>query len=304
MEYLTFNNVVMGVVALFGLIVFLSSWFTVDTQNVAVIQRFGKYVRCCQSGLNFKLPIIEQVAGWLTYRRQQSLLEVETKTEDNVFVKIHVVVQYSIIPKREYDAFYALQDTVGQIKAYVFDAVRARVPRMTLDKAFEAKDEIAHAVEHELSEAMASFGYRIEKALVTDINPDEKVKHSMNEINAAQRLRVAASENAQAAYIMKVKEAEAEAESKKLQGKGIADQRKAIIEGLKTSVHDFKEAVEGSTAKDIMTLVLMTQYFDTLHAIGAQSKTNTLIVPHSPGVLGDISSQIRDSILQSEAVKH
>lgn len=303
MEYLTFNTIAGAVVGLFGIIVFLSSWFTVSTQNVAIIQRFGKFVRICQPGLNFKLPLIERIAGWRSYRRMQGMLEVETKTEDNVFVKIHVAVQYSMIPTKEYESFYMLDNVYEQLKAYVYDAVRARVPKMKLDKAFEAKDEIAHAVENELTEAMAKFGYKIEKALVTDIQPAENVKHAMNEINAAERMREAAVANAQAAYIKTVREAEAGAEAKKLEGIGIAGERSAIINGLKASVHDFQAAVDGCTAKDVMLMILMTQYFDALRAIGANSKSNTLVVPHSPGALGDIAAQLTTAILQSDKAK-
>ena len=187
-----------------------------------------------------------------------------------------------------------------QITAFVFDVVRARVPRIKLDDVFEKKDEVADAVKNELSHVMYDFGYAIVKALVTDINPDKKVKAAMNEINAAQRMRVAATEKGEAERILKVKSAEAEAQSKALQGKGIADQRRAIVEGLRESVDEFQKSVPGATAQDVMNLVLMTQYFDTLKEIGASSQTNTILIPHSPGNIADPSAQMRNAMMTAD----
>ena len=211
-------------------------------------------------------------------------------------------VQYHVLPDKVYEAFYKLSDPTTQITAYVFDSVRARVPRMKLDDVFEKKDEIADAVRDELSHVMEGFGYGIVKALVTDIDPDHKVKEAMNEINAAQRLRVAATEKGEAERILKVKAAEAEAQSKALQGKGIADQRKAIVEGLRESVDTFQKSVPGATAHDVMSLVLMTQYFDTLKEIGMTARTNTILIPHSPGHMSDLTEQIRNAMMTAEQV--
>jgi regulator of protease activity HflC (stomatin/prohibitin superfamily) len=210
-----------------------------------------------------------------------------------------VAVQYNVLADKVYDAFYRLDDPVNQIKAFVFDVVRARVPRMKLDDVFEKKDEVAGAVKTELSQVMDDFGYGIVKTLVTDIDPDTMVKAAMNEINAAQRMRVAASEKGEAEKIIQVKAADAEA--KALSGKGIADQRRAIIDGLRESVDDFQRTVEGTTASDVMNLILMTQYFDTLKDLGDASKTNTILIPHSPGALGDLASQMRDSVITANA---
>lgn len=226
-------------------------------------------------------------------------MEVETKTQDNVFIRVMVAVQYNVLADKVYDAFYRLDDPVNQIKAFVFDVVRARVPRMKLDDVFEKKDEVAGAVKTELSQVMDDFGYGIVKTLVTDIDPDTMVKAAMNEINAAQRMRVAASEKGEAEKIIQVKAADAEA--KALSGKGIADQRRAIIDGLRESVDDFQRTVEGTTASDVMNLILMTQYFDTLKDLGDASKTNTVLIPHSPGALGDLASQMRDSVITANA---
>jgi regulator of protease activity HflC (stomatin/prohibitin superfamily) len=212
-------------------------------------------------------------------------------------LSIVVSVQYFVQAEKAYEAFYKLNDAQKQITSFVFDVVRARVPKIKLDDVFDKKDEIADAVKNELSETMDDFGYGILKALVTDIDPDNKVKESMNEINAAQRLRVAATEKGEADRILKVKAAEAEAQSKALQGKGIADQRKAIVDGLKTSVSEFQDSVKGSSAQDVMQLVLMTQYFDTLKELGNASRTNTILIPHSPGTLTDLASQIRNAMI-------
>jgi regulator of protease activity HflC (stomatin/prohibitin superfamily) len=292
-----------GLGGIIGLIVLLGTFFTVEQQTAAIVARFGKFVRIAEAGLNFKVPLIEGVVKTVSYKVHQLDVKVETKTADNVFVHCMVSVQYNIIPEKTYDAVYKLRDPDSQITSYVFDTVRAQVPKITLDQVFENKDEIAKAVKSELTEVMDDFGYNIVKALITDIDPDTKVKESMNEINAAQRMRAAAAEKAEAQYVMKVKEAEAEAKAKELQGKGIANQRKAIVEGLKMSVDDFQKAVEGANAKDVMALVLMTQYFDTLKDIGATAKSNTIMMPHSPGALGDLSQQIMSAMVVSEKSK-
>jgi regulator of protease activity HflC (stomatin/prohibitin superfamily) len=289
-------------IVLFVLFLIFSLIFTVEQQTVAVIETFGKFSRIASAGLNFKIPLIQKIAGKLSLRVLQLNIQAETKTEDNVFVHMLVSVQYFVIPEKVYDAFYKLADPQKQINSYVFDVVRARVPKIKLDDLFEKKDEIAQAVKEELNETMNSFGFQILNALVTDIEPNAKVKESMNEINAAQRLRVAASEKGEADRILKVKAAEAEAQSKALQGKGIADQRKAIIEGLKESVEDFQSAITESTAQDVMNLVLLTQYFDTLKELGQTSKTNTILLPHSPAGMTDVADQIRNAMITANEV--
>lgn len=271
--------------------------FIVKQQTVAVVERFGKFTRIATSGLQFKIPVIDNISGRLSLRVKQLDVRAETKTLDNVFVHVIVSVQFYVIPEKVYDAFYKLLNAEVQINSYVFDVVRARVPSIKLDDLFEKKDEIATAVKNELNETMTGFGFNILNALVTDIEPDKKVKEAMNEINAAQRLRVAATEKGEADRILKVKAAEADAQSKALQGKGIADQRKAIIEGLKESVEEFQKGVEGSTSQDVMNLVLLTQYFDTLKEVGQNSATNTILIPHSPGGLNDLAAQVRDAII-------
>lgn len=283
-------------------IIFFGGLFIVRQQTSAIVERFGKFKRIASAGLNFKIPIIDRIAGRLSLRIQQLDVRIETKTKDNVFVVCVVSVQYYVLPDKVVDAFYKLQNPQEQITAFVFDTVRARVPSIILDDVFEKKDDIAQAVKSELDAVMDDFGYGIIKALVTDIDPDAKVKSSMNEINAAQRLREAAIQQAEADKIRVVKAAEGEAESKALQGKGIADQRKAIIDGLKQSVENFQSSVAGTNAQDVMNLVLMTQYFDTLKDIGLSSKSNTILIPHSPGGMGDISEQMRNAIITANEV--
>jgi regulator of protease activity HflC (stomatin/prohibitin superfamily) len=285
---------------LFALATLLKGLYTVDTAQAAVIQRFGKFVRVAGPGLNFKTPWFEQVAGRVNLRVQQFKVEVETKTLDNVFVKVLVSVQYQVIQAKVYQAYYKLQSPGDQITSYVFDSVRSNVPKMKLDDVFEKKDDIADAVKRELTTVMDDFGYSIIKALVTDVDPDPKVKSAMNDINAAQREQVASQARGEAEKILKVKQAEAEAESKALQGKGIADQRRAIIDGLRESVEAFKQSVEGATAKDVMALVLMTQYFDTLKEIGASDRSNTIFMPNSPAAMGDYLHQIMSVVTGNE----
>ncbi len=278
------------------------TFFTVAQQTFKVVERFGKFNKICTPGLNIKIPFIDWVAGKDTFRIQQLDVPVETKTKDNVFVNVKVSVQYHIIKEKAYEAFYKLESPEPQITSYVFDVVRANVPTLDLDDVFEKKEEIASAIKRELKETMDDFGYLIVQALVTDIDPDAKVKESMNEINAQRRLRIAAAEKGEADKILRVKEAEAEAESKKLQGEGIAEQRKAIVDGLKDSVEAFSQAVEGSTAQDVMSLVLMTQYFDMLKDVGGSSQSNVIMIPSSPGGMDGISQEIIKAITASSKI--
>jgi regulator of protease activity HflC (stomatin/prohibitin superfamily) len=293
----------LGVVALFFLIVFLSSFFTVNTAETAVITRFGKFLRIAQPGLNWKVPFFDTVAGVVSLRVNQISLTMETKTKDNVFVTIPISVQNRVRPEKVYDAYYKLSDPVAQIKSYVEQVILGHVPGMTLDEVFASQSSIAAAVKQELDADMATFGFEIVNVLVTDIVPDAKVKSAMNDINAAQREQVAANARGEAEKILVVKRAEAEAESKALQGQGIANQRKAIIEGLQNSVEEFQKAVNDASSKDVMQLVLVTQYFDTLKSIGESDKTNTLFLSHSPGAVKEVSDQILESMLGASKAK-
>lgn len=295
---------VMAVTGVFGILTVIFSFFTIDQQTAAVIQRFGKFVRVATSGLNFKIPWIDWVEESINLRVQQLNVEVETKTEDDVFVNLIVSVQYFVMPGKVYEAFYRLDDPTKQITSFVFDVVRAKVPEIKLDEVFVKKDEIADAVKGQLAQVMDDFGYGIMSALVTDIDPDEKVKESMNEINAAQRLRMASTEKGEAERILKVKAAEAEAQSMALQGKGIADQRRAIVDGLRESIAEFGKAVPGATAHDVMNFVMMTRYFDTLKEVAASSQNNTILIPHSPGALSDLSAQMRNAMITADQVTH
>src|ERR1700678_1581481 len=294
---------------IFGLLIFIilvavfGSFFTVSTAQVAVITRFGKFRRVAEPGLNWKWPIIDKVAGRVSLRVNQINLTMETKTKDNVFVTIPISVQNRVRPEKAYDAFYKLSNPMAQIKSYVEQVILGHVPGMTLDEVFATQSSIAAAVKQELDADMATFGYEIVNVLVTDIVPDSKVKSAMNDINAAQREQVAANARGEAEKILVVKKAEAEAESKALQGQGIANQRKAIIEGLQVSVEQFQKAVEGATSKEVMQLVLVTQYFDTLKSISESDKTNTLFLSHSPAAVSEVSDQILKSMLVANAVK-
>jgi len=295
--------ILLAVVGLIALSLVLGSFFTVSTAQVAVITRFGKFLRVADAGLNWKTPYFDSVAGLVSLRVNQITLTMETKTKDNVFVTIPISVQNRVRPEKVYDAFYKLSDPVAQIKSYVEQVILGHVPGMTLDEVFASQSSIAAAVKLELDADMATFGYEIVNVLVTDIVPDEKVKSAMNDINAAQREQVAANARGEAEKILVVKKAEAEAESKALQGQGIANQRKAIIEGLQVSVEQFQKAVEGASSKEVMQLVLVTQYFDTLKSIGENDKTNTLFLSHSPAAVKDVADQILQSMVIADRSK-
>jgi regulator of protease activity HflC (stomatin/prohibitin superfamily) len=286
-----FALVAFAVVAIFLLVTVLKTMYTVRTYSAGVVERFGKFNRVARPGLQFLLPWCETVR-MVDLQVRQAVVNVETKTKDNVFVTIPVSVQYQVVEAKVFDAYYKLSNPQSQIESYVFNSILGHVPTLTLDEAFEQQQQISAAVKKDLDDVMDNFGYNILRALVTDIVPDAKVKAAMNDINAAQREQIAAQARGEADKILKVKQAEAEAESKALQGDGVARQRQAIIKGLQESVEAFKGAVEGSTAQDVMAMVLMTQYFDTLREVGTSGKSSTVFLPSSPGQVHDLMTQI------------
>ena len=265
---------------LFIVLVLFGTIFIVKQQSAAVVERFGKFVSTRHSGLQIKIPIVDRVAGRLSLRIQQLDVVVETKTKDDVFVKVKVSVQYKVIKDKVYDAFYKLDFPQDQITSYVFDVVRAEVPKMILDDVFEKKDDIAIAVKGELNEAMKNYGFDIIKTLVTDIDPDAQVKESMNRINASEREKVAAQFEGDAQRILIVERAKAEAESKRLQGQGIADQRREIARGLEDSVKVLNNVDINS--QEASALIVVTQHYDTLQSVGSASNSNLILMPNSP----------------------
>lgn len=299
-----FNALIAEALAAVGVIILLvmilsSCLFVVHQQTKEVIERLGRFHRLANPGLNFKWPIIDKRVWTVALRVQQLVVTVETKTKDNVFVKVPVAVQYRAIPERAADTYYQLTEDQKQLTSYVLDVVRAKVPTLELDEVFEKKDDIAAAVKGHLDETMKTFGWEVLSALVTDVDPAENVKAAMNEIQAQSRLQVAAQAKGEANKILTVKNAEAEAESKRLQGEGIANQRKAIVEGLRESVKQFQDAT-GVNATDVLRLVLLTQYFDTLKEIGVSAGAKVIMLPHAPGGMADIADQITKSIISGE----
>ena len=267
---------------LFGLgaLIIFTGFFVVKQQSAAIVERFGKFLSIRQSGLHFKIPLIDRISGRISLRILQLDVIVETKTKDDVFVKLKVSVQYKIIQEKVYDAFYKLDYPQDQITSYVFDVVRAVVPKMKLDDVFEKKNEIADAVKGELNDAMINYGYDIIKALVTDIDPDAEVKAAMNKINAAERKKVAAQYEGDAERILIVEKAKAEAQSKRLQGQGIADQRREIARGLEESVDVLNNV--GINSQEASALIVVTQHYDTLQSIGGETNSNLILLPNSP----------------------
>ena len=300
MDYQTpFTIITIAIAAIIVLSMFKSSFFVVHQQTKEVVERLGKFHHLANPGLNFKWPVIDKRVWKVELRVQQLIVTVETKTKDNVFVKVPVAVQYRAIPDRAADTYYQLSDDQKQLTSYVLDVVRARVPTLNLDEVFEKKDDIAAAVKEHLDETMKNFGWEVLGALVTDVDPAENVKAAMNDIQAQTRLQVAAQAKGEANKILTVKNAEAEAESKRLQGEGIANQRKAIVEGLRESVKQFQEAT-GVNAGDVLRLVLMTQYFDTMKEIGVSSGSKVIMMPHTPAGMTDIADQLTKSIITGE----
>ena len=283
-----------------ALVIFISSFFTVKQQTAAVIERFGKFESIRHSGLRVKIPLVDRIAGKLSLKIQQLDVIVETKTLDDVFVRLKVSVQYMVIKDKVYDAFYKLDYPHEQITSYVFDVVRAEVPKMKLDDVFVKKDDIAIAVKTELNDAMVEYGYDIIKTLVTDIDPDSQVKAAMNRINAAEREKIAAQYEGDAARILIVEKAKAEAESKRLQGQGIADQRREIARGLEESVEVLNRV--GINSQEASALIVVTQHYDTLQAIGEETNSNLILLPNSPQAGSDMLNNMVASFVASNQI--
>lgn len=279
------------IIAVIGVLIF-KSIVIVKEQSSAVIERLGKFNKICDSGLHIIIPFIDKKVDIVNLRVQQLDVGVETKTMDDVFVNLKVSVQFKVTREKVKDAYYSLDNARGQIASYVFDDVRAEVPKLELDDVFAKKDDIAKAVRINIAEIMEEFGYTIIKTLITDIDPDHKVKESMNRINAAKRDKEAAMEVAAAKKITIIAEAEAEAESKRLSGEGIARQRLEIVRGFKESVEDFQKTLKNVSHEEVMQFVLLTQYFDTINNVGSNSKNTSILIPHSPGAMKDFQNQI------------
>ena len=293
------------IIIFLSLVVLFAAFFMVKQQTAAIIERFGKFQSIRHSGLQIKIPLIDRVAGRLSLKIQQLDVIVETKTLDDVFVRLKVSVQYKVIRDKVYDAFYKLDYPHDQITSYVFDVVRAEVPKMKLDDVFVKKDDIALAVKAELNDAMSDYGFDIIKTLVTDIDPDEQVKAAMNRINASEREKIAAQFEGDAQRILIVEKAKAEAESKRLQGQGIADQRREIARGLEESVEVLNKV--GINSQEASALIVVTQHYDTLQSIGEETNSNLILLPNSPqagsNMLNDMVASFTASNQISEAMK-
>jgi regulator of protease activity HflC (stomatin/prohibitin superfamily) len=271
----------------------------VSTSEVVVVERLGKFDRMLPAGLGIVCCPCEQSAGSVSFRVQQLDVRVETKSKDNVFLTAVVSIQYQVIREKVYQAFYSLTNTQQQITAHVYDVMRSQLPTMDLDTIFETKEELAVAVKNALTETMNDYGYQILQALITDIDPDNRVKQAMNEINSAKRLKYAVAEKAEGQKILQVKSAEAEAEAKYLSGVGVAKQRKAIVDGLRTSIVDFSDGVKGASSKDVMDLLLLTQYFDCVRDVGSAKHCKTTFVPSG----NSAGAGMRNSLLVADAAK-
>jgi regulator of protease activity HflC (stomatin/prohibitin superfamily) len=275
--------------------------FTVKQQTTAIVERFGKFQTIRQSGLQIKIPVFDKISGRVSLKIQQLDVIVETKTKDDVFVQLKISVQFQILREKVYDAFYKLQNPHDQITAYIFDTVRAEVPKMKLDDVFEKKDDIAQAIQRELKEAMLNYGYDIVKALVTDIDPDRQVKEAMNRINASEREKVAAQFEGDAQRILIVEKAKAEAESKRLQGKGIADQRREIARGLEESVDVLNKA--GINSQEASALIVITQHYDTLQSIGSDTNSNLILLPNNPNAASNMLNDMVTSLVAANKIQ-
>lgn len=294
-------GIVLGVLG-FVLLLALSGFYTVGQQSFAIIERFGKFQRITSPGLNWRIPLIDRVVTRVTIRVRELIVQINTKTKDNVFVDLELAVQYRVMNAEDaWNAWYTLTDHEQQMESFIYDTVRAKVPTMELDQVFENKDDIADDVKATLATKMQDYGYTIVQSLVNDVRPAANVAAAMNEIVAQERLQRAAEHRAQAEYIQVVRAAEADAESKRLSGEGIANQRKAIVQGYQESVAGLQNAT-GADAREIMSVVLTTQYFDALREMAAGGRNSVIFANHAPGEIGSVQQQFMDAMLASQNV--
>lgn len=287
--------------------------FSTQTGSVKIIERFGSFKKIQRPGLGWLIPCVDQVAGIVSLRVQQVDIKCETKTEDNVFVFVNVSVQYIVRPDQIHDSFYKLTDVKHQLTAYIYDVIRAEVPKVGLDDLFIMKEQLSSAIKVGVGKEMMKYGFEILATPVTDIIPDKGVKAAMNEINRQERLKKAATDKGEAAKIIAIKDAEAkaakirieakaDADAKELAGQGLSRQRQAIVDGLQESVNLFTKGVPGADPSTVMDMIMITQYFDAMQTVASHSKTNTIFMPHQPGVIGDLTSQLRQGIMEAQSV--
>lgn len=290
--------IILGVVLFLSLLSIPLICFIVPQQTVAVIERFGKFHKLSKAGLNFRIPLVDMIKDYVSTQITQVDVETSTKTSDNVTLEVLTSVQIKVAEENVFNAVYQLNEPIEQIKSYIHNIVRSKIPSMILDEVYENKNDIADDIENELTKQMSGFGFTIVKALITDVKPDQRVLDAMNQINEQERLRSAAKSKAEAEKIIIVKKAEGESEAMRLVGEGIAKQRTAIINGLQESIEGFQKVMgSGVNPKEIMQIVITTQYYDTLKEIGANSKTNTLIVPHNSSGINSLTEQMISSNL-------
>ena len=290
-------TITLGIIALFIIVVLFNTYIIVEERTARVVQRLGQFKSVLRPGLHFLVPFIEKASKPIDLRIRQVDVQIETKTKDNVFVQLLVSVHLQIREDLIQDAYYKLSDPISQLSSYIYDDVRAEVPKMSLDDVFARKEDIAFSIQENLAIQMEEYGYRIIKALITDIEPDKLVKESMNRINAARRNKEALSEDAEGRKMAKIKDAEADKESKRLQGEGVAEQRLAIIKGFADSVQDFSDTLKDVSAVEIMQFVLLTQHYDTMKEIG--EKNATMLVPYTPNSVNDIQQQLMQGSFMS-----
>jgi regulator of protease activity HflC (stomatin/prohibitin superfamily) len=289
------------IIVVIALILLFFGLFTEKQQQIAIVERFGKFIAIRKPGLHFLIPLVDRVSGRISIRIQQLDVLVETKTKDDVFVHMKVSVQFKVLEESGFEAFYRLDNPQAQITSYVFDTVRAEVPKLRLDDVFEKKDDVANAIKRELEDAMNTYGYGIIKALVTDIDPDDEVKQAMNRINAAERQKTAAEYEGEAERIRIVAKATAEAESKRLQGQGIADQRREIAKGLEESVEVLNKV--GINSQEASALIVITQHYDTLHAVSENTNSNLILLPNSPNAASNMLNDLVTSFAVADQIK-
>lgn len=266
----------------------------IKTSTTGILQTFGKFDRTVGPGLRLYIPFIQKITP-VSNRLTQDTFTFEVKTKDNVFATLGLAVQYKIHPDNTEKAFFSLDNPNQQIDAYIENVVRSRAPKMKLDELFESQNDICRSVSDELAEKMKDHGFTIVNTLVTGINPAKEVKEAMNHINASERLMEATRNEANAEFIKKVREAEADRDRKRLQGEGIALQRRAIFEGYEVGVQNMATTL-GLTPQQIIDFITKVQHLDTLEGIGRSANTKTIFIPHDP------RANLTNSIMQSNEV--
>ncbi|KEG07108.1 hypersensitive-induced response protein 1-like [Trypanosoma grayi] len=256
---------------------------TVGQSEVAVLETCGRFNTIAGPGCHCVLPWTYK-AGTLSMRLREHHFMIRSKTKDNVFVTLKLTINVQVVPDRVDAAFYGLEEPLSIIQSYVENSVEAKIPLYNLEALFIERGTISQQLKNETDAIMEVYGWDIVSALITEIDPGDEMTEAINSIQKYQRLRVAAVDEAETKKMQRVRAAEALCESRRLAGQGLAEQRKAIVAGLRKSVEVMRHDANGLNNEDVLNLLLINQYYDTMKSVAENSGGSLLIIDGAGGL--------------------